>query len=76
MNGKEYIQKVLEEVKRRNAHEKEFLDAVTEVLNSLAPVFEKNPEYITEGILERIVEPERQILFRVPWVDDTWMRTS
>ncbi len=50
--------------------EKEFLDAVTEVLNSLVPVFDKHPEFIKAGLLERMVEPERQIMFRVPWVDD------
>ena len=70
MSGKEYIQNVLTKVKERNEGEKEFLDAVTEVLNSLVPVFDKHPEYIKEGILDRIVEPERQILFRVPWLDD------
>ncbi len=70
MNGEQYVQKVIEQVKQRNKGEKEFQDAVTEVLNSLAPVFEKHPEYVQEGILERLVEPERQILFRVPWVDD------
>ena len=70
MNGKEYVLKVLEEVKNRNAGEKEFLDAVKEVLFSLEPVFDKHPEYIEAGLLERIVEPERQIMFRVPWVDD------
>ncbi|MBQ6819893.1 MAG: NADP-specific glutamate dehydrogenase [Clostridium sp.] len=70
MVGKDYVNKVIEEVERRNSGEKEFLDAVKEVLNSLVPVFEKHPEYIEEGILERIVEPERQIFFRVPWVDD------
>ncbi|GAB6167747.1 NADP-specific glutamate dehydrogenase [Clostridium carnis] len=70
MNGKEYVSNVLEQVKKRNSGEIEFLDAVTEVLNSLAPVFDKHPEYVEAGILERIVEPERQIFFRVPWVDD------
>ena len=70
MNGKEYVLKVLEEVMNRNAGEKEFLDAVKEVLFSLEPVFDKHPEYIEAGLLERIVEPERQIMFRVPWVDD------
>ncbi|MDU6340797.1 MAG: NADP-specific glutamate dehydrogenase [Clostridium sp.] len=70
MNGKEYVLKVLEEVSNRNSGEKEFLDAVKEVLLSLAPVFDKHPEYIEAGLLERIVEPERQIMFRVPWVDD------
>ena len=70
MSGKQYIQNVLDKVKQRNEGEKEFLDAVTEVLNSLLPVLDKHPEYIQEGILERIVEPERQIVFRIPWVDD------
>lgn len=70
MNGREYVLKVLEEVGNRNSGEKEFLDAVKEVLISLVPVFDKHPEYIEAGLLERIVEPERQIMFRVPWVDD------
>ena len=65
-----YIQEVLETVKQRNANEPEFLQAVEEVLHSLAPVIEKHPEYQAAGILERIVEPERQIVFRVPWADD------
>ncbi|MFU7518212.1 Glu/Leu/Phe/Val dehydrogenase dimerization domain-containing protein, partial [Clostridium sp. HCS.1] len=47
------------------------LDAVKEVLYSLIPVFDKHPEYIEEGILERLVVPERQIFFRVPWIDDS-----
>lgn len=70
MTGKEYVSKVLEQVEKRNLGETEFLDAVKEVLISLTPVFDKHPEYIEAGLLERIVEPERQILFRVPWVDD------
>ena len=70
MNGKKYVENVLEKVKARNLGEKEFIDAVTEVLNSLIPVFDKNPKFIEAGLLERIVEPERQIFFRVPWVDD------
>ena len=70
MKGNEYVSSVLEKVKKTNPAEKEFLDAVTEVLNSLAPVFDKHPEFIEAGLLERIVEPERQIIFRVPWVDD------
>ena len=57
-------------VKQRNPAEPEFLQAVKEVLDSLAPVFERKPEYEAAGILERLVEPERQIIFRVPWVDD------
>ena len=71
MNGKQYVENVLEQVKLRNSGENEFLDAVTEVMNSLVPVFDKNPKFIENGILERIVEPERQIFFRVPWVDDS-----
>ena len=70
MNGKEYVSSVLEKVKKTNPEQKEFLDAVTEVLNSLVPVFDKHPEFIDAALLDRIVEPERQILFRVPWVDD------
>lgn len=70
MKGNEYVSSVLEKVKNTNPAEKEFLDAVTEVLNSLVPVFDKHPEFIKGGLLERIVEPERQIIFRVPWVDD------
>ncbi|RKD27932.1 glutamate dehydrogenase (NADP+) [Caminicella sporogenes DSM 14501] len=65
-----YIQEVLERVKARNSNEPEFLQAVEEVLHSLEPVIEKHPEYVEAGILDRIVEPERQIIFRVPWVDD------
>jgi glutamate dehydrogenase (NADP+) len=57
-------------VKDRNPGEVEFHQAVEEVLESLNPVFEKHPEYEENGILERLVEPERQIIFRVPWVDD------
>ncbi|MFO7534446.1 MAG: NADP-specific glutamate dehydrogenase [Kiritimatiellia bacterium] len=64
------LQDVLEIVSRRNGGEPEFLQAVHEVLDSLGPVLERNPEYIHSGVLARIVEPERQILFRVPWQDD------
>jgi len=67
---KDYIQKVLELVETRNPGEQEFQQAVTEVLGSLVPVLEKNDKYEKAGILERIVEPERQIMFRVPWLDD------
>jgi glutamate dehydrogenase (NADP+) len=66
-----YIENVLEQVKNRNANEPEFLQAVEEVLISLEPVLEKNPQYVDAGLVERLVEPERQILFRVPWVDDS-----
>ncbi len=65
-----YIEKVLEELKKKNPGESEFIQATTEVLESLAPVIEKHPEYEKAALLERIVEPERQIMFRVPWVDD------
>ncbi len=66
-----YINEVLEKVKKNNPHEKEFIQAVTEVLESLRPVIEKNEEkYRNLALLERIVEPERVISFRVPWQDD------
>ncbi len=64
------IQGVYEQVVRRNAGEVEFLQAVKEVLDSLGPVLDKHPEYVEANILDRIVEPERQIMFRVPWQDD------
>ncbi len=64
-----YIQEVLEKVQHRDAHEPEFLQTVEEVLKSLEPVIEKHPEYQEAGLLERLVEPERVIEFRVPWVD-------
>ena len=63
-------QKVLEDVKKRNPNEPEYLQAVEEVLETLAPVIDADKRYAQAGILERIVEPERQIIFRVPWVDD------
>lgn len=66
----EYILNLLDEVKRKNAGEPEFHQAVYEVLESLEPVIEKHPEYITCGVLNMIVEPERIIKFRVPWIDD------
>lgn len=65
-----YVQSLMEQVKHRNANEPEFHQAVQEVFESLELVIEKHPEYKDLGILERIVEPERQIIFRVPWVDD------
>jgi glutamate dehydrogenase (NADP+) len=61
---------LLEQVKSRNPHEIEFHHAVEEVLNSLEPLFEVEPKWLKSGILERIVEPERLIHFRVSWVDD------
>ena len=69
-NAKQYCEELYERVVKRNANEPEFHQAVQEVLESLIPVLEKHPEYIKLGIVESIVEPERQIVFRVPWVDD------
>ena len=66
----QYLADLMETVKKRNPGEPEFHQAVTEVLESLEPVIEKHPEYIKMGVLESIVEPERIIKFRVPWVDD------
>ncbi len=65
-----YVQNALERVKQRNSSDPEFLQAVEEVFESLEPVMEKHPEYVSANILERITEPERQIIFRVPWTDD------
>ena len=65
-----YVDNVIEQVKEKNPNEPEFIQAVTEVLTSLKPVIESNPAYEKAGLLERIVEPERAIMFRVPWVDD------
>jgi glutamate dehydrogenase (NADP+) len=70
MEANTIIQEVYEQVVRRNAGEVEFLQAVKEVLDSLGPVLDKHPEYVEGRILDRIVEPERQIMFRVPWQDD------
>jgi glutamate dehydrogenase (NADP+) len=64
------LQSVYEQVLKRDANEPEFLQAVKEVLDSLEPVAEKYPKFVEAGIFERIVEPERQIIFRVPWVTD------
>lgn len=64
------LAKVIDVVRSRNAGEPEFLQAVLEVLESLGPVLDQCPEYADRGILESIVEPERQIIFRVPWMDD------
>ena len=66
----EYLKGVYEKVVQRDPDQKEFLQAVKEVLESLQPVFDKRPDYVKAGIAERIVEPERIITFRVSWVDD------
>ena len=66
-----YVKRVWEQVQAKNGHESEYLQAVQEVLESLEPVVEKMPELEANSILERIVEPERVIMFRVPWLDDS-----
>ncbi|MGI5930621.1 NADP-specific glutamate dehydrogenase [Pseudoflavonifractor sp.] len=66
----DYVNQVLADVKAKNPHEPEFLQTATEVLNSLRPIVERRPEYQKAKILERMVEPERIITFRVPWIDD------
>ncbi len=65
-----YSDEIIEKVKAKNPNEPEFIQAVTEVMNSLRLVVDNNPRYQNEALLERIVEPERIIIFRVPWVDD------
>ena len=65
-----YSQRVLDLVKAKHSHEKEFIQAVQEVLSTIEPVLAANSKYEDHAILERIVEPERTILFRVPWIDD------
>ena len=67
----QYLKDLLERVKARNSGEPEFHQAVMEVLESLEPVIEKHPEYVESGVIEMLVEPERIIKFRVPWVDDS-----
>lgn len=69
-NAKQYVNEVFQSVQEKNPNEPEFLQAVKEIFDSLVPVFAQHPTYIKHGILERIVEPERLIIFRVPWVDD------
>ena len=65
-----YVKSVVDAVAKKNANEPEFVQTVTEVLESLAPVIDQHPEYEKYSLLERMVEPERQISFRVTWVDD------
>ena len=66
-----YVKRVIEDVAKKHANEPEFVQTVTEVLQSLTPVIEKHPEYEKAALLERMVEPERQIAFRVTWTDDS-----
>lgn len=70
ISSQSYINEVLSSVADRNKGEKEFMQAVSEVLVSLEPALDRNPKYYKNRILERIVEPERVIIFRVPWIDD------
>ena len=65
-----YTQKVTEELRSRYADQPEFIQAADEVLTSLEPVFERHPEYEQVALLERLTEPERTVMFRVPWPDD------
>ena len=66
-----YVDNVLAEVIRRNPDQPEFIQAATEVLHSLRPVIEAEPKYQEVSLLERLCEPERVVMFRVPWVDDS-----
>ena len=65
-----YTQRVLGDFRARCAHEPEFMQAAEEILHSLSPVMEKHPEYEQAGLLERFCDPERAVLFRIPWQDD------
>ena len=65
-----YLLDLLEKTQKRNPGEPEFIQAVTEVLSTLEPVIDERPDLVEAGVLERMIEPERQIIFRVPWVDD------
>jgi glutamate dehydrogenase (NADP+) len=69
-SAKQYVQSVFKKVIDRDPHESVFHQAVKEIVDSLIPVIAKHPKYIKHGILERILEPERMIAFRVPWIDD------
>lgn len=64
------VQKYIDIAAERNSHEPEFLQTIEEVLSSIEPVIEARPEYVESGILDRLIEPERIVSFRVPWVDD------
>ncbi len=70
LTAQTYVNEVYQAVEKRNPHESEFLQAVKEIFDSLVPIIAKHPKYAEHNILERIVEPERLITFRVPWVDD------
>ncbi len=66
----DYVRRVLEEISAKNAHEREFIQAATEILTSVDFVISQDPRYEKQGLLERFIEPERIIIFRVPWTDD------
>jgi len=66
-----YIEEVIARTEAKNPAQPEFIQAVEEVLTSLAPTVEKHPEFVSAAIYDRLVEPDRQIIFRVPWVDDS-----
>ncbi|WP_420800398.1 NADP-specific glutamate dehydrogenase [Paenibacillus piscarius] len=66
----QYVQQIYAEVQKRDPQEPEFHQAVQEFLESITPVLTRHPKYMEQGILERLVEPERSVSFRVPWVDD------
>jgi glutamate dehydrogenase (NADP+) len=70
MKTQVYVDQVFETIKKRNAGEPEFLQAVTEVFRSILPALDRHPEYIETRVLDRMVEPERVVMFRVPWQDD------
>jgi len=65
-----YTSRIVEQVKAQNPHQLEFINAVTEVMNTIEPVVAAHPEYEEAALLERLVEPERVVMFRVPWIDD------
>ena len=69
-NVKQMVEQVIKDVEVKNPGQSEFHQTIEEVLTSLIPVLEKNPAYVDAKILDRLVEPERQIMFRVPWIDD------
>ena len=70
MTGHEYLQSVIEQTRRVHPTEPEFLQTVQEILGSLAPVLDRHPEYMEAGIVDRLMEPERAIVFRTSWIDD------
>ena len=66
-----YAERIIEQVKAKNAEQPEFIQAATEILGTLQPALDAHPEFEEAALLERIIEPERIIQFRVPWVDDS-----